>query len=323
MANNIFQERITPDKPKVLTGERVYVYVPKAGIDESGKETAGIASFNKDNFVVNDGKVNIHPDILNQIDENTEAIRELGENAAQLTERVEAVEDGLQMAESDIEALEDDVRTLQNTKVDKEYGYSGSGVTDTQSVVNGPNGLELKYEQSSGGLTLTKHIDGRDLRLFETARGSSGLAVDKRTELQIKNPNNIVDGDIEFHYNKYDFQNPNKKIDEFNGEIATRPYVDAKDELVRGYVDNKVTEIKKSIGYVFDTFVNFVAWIDGSYIRPDGVVVNDLNVGDDIFIVEEGIPDYWVKSKSSPMTIADFAPYESGDYKPTIMWLED
>lgn len=273
---------MVPKKPaqyNILTKQERLVYVPLATT-----ETAGIASFNNKDFVVNDGKVNIHPDVLNQIDENAEAIRE---------------------------------------KVDKEYGWSGSGVVETQSVVNGPNGLELKYEQSSGGLTLTKHIDGRDLRLFETARRSSGLAVDKRTELQIKNPNNIIDGDIEFHYNKYDFQNPNKKIDEFNGEIATRPYVDAKDELVKGYVDNKVTEIKKSVGYVFDTFVNFVSWIDGSYTRPDGVVVNDLNVGDDIFIAEEGIPDYWVKSKSSPMTIADFAPYESGDYKPTITWLED
>lgn len=277
---------MVPKKPaqyNILTKQERLVYVPLATT-----ETAGIASFNNKDFVVNDGKVNIHPDVLNQIDENT-----------------------------------NDVKNLQNTKVDKEYGWSGSGVVETQSVVNGPNGLELKYEQSSGGLTLTKHIDGRDLRLFETARRSSGLAVDKRTELQIKNPNNIIDGDIEFHYNKYDFQNPNKKIDEFNGEIATRPYVDAKDELVKGYVDNKVTEIKKSVGYVFDTFVNFVSWIDGSYTRPDGVVVNDLNVGDDIFIVEEGIPDYWVKSKSSPMTIADFAPYESGDYKPTITWLED
>lgn len=272
---------MVPKKPaqyNILTKQERLVYVPLATT-----ETAGIASFNNKDFVVNDGKVNIHPDVLNQIDENAEAIRE---------------------------------------KVDKEYGWSGSGVVETQSVVNGPNGLELKYEQSSGGLTLTKHIDGRDLRLFETARRSSGLAVDKRTELQIKNPNNIIDGDIEFHYNKYDFQNPNKKIGEFNGEIATKPYVDAKDELVKGYVDNKVTEIKKSVGYVFDTFVNFVSWIDGSYTRPDGVVVNDLNVGDDIFIVEEGIPDYWVKSKSSPMTIADFAPYESGDYKPTITWLE-
>lgn len=270
---------MVPKKPaqyNILTKQERLVYVPLATT-----ETAGIASFNNKDFVVNDGKVNIHPDILNQIDKNT-----------------------------------NDVKNLQNTKVDKEYGYTGYN----QKVLNEAAGLGLKVEEKSGDTTITKQIDGRDLRLFETVKGGTNVRYDKRTELQFKNPSSIINDDISIVYNKHDLQNG--KSDEFNGEIATRPYVDAKDELVKGYVDNKVTEIKKSVGYVFDTFVNFVSWIDGSYTRPDGVVVNDLNVGDDIFIVEEGIPDYWVKSKSSTMTIADFAPYESGDYKPTITWLE-
>lgn len=315
MANNIFQERITPDKPKALTGERVYVYVPKASIDESGKETAGIASFNNKDFVVNDGKVNIHPNILNQIDENTKAIRELGENAAQLTERVEAVENGLQMAESDIDTLENDVKNLQNTKVDKEYDATTTNNLLKQNINNDANGIGMSSSTGTNGVnynsTLTKSLDVTTGQ-FQYSKNirSNGNLSSKTTAIKF-----VDDGDG----SKVEYT---KSGDEFNGEVATRPYVDAKDELVKGYVDNKVTEIKKSIGYVFDTFVNFVSWIDGSYTRPDGVVVNDLNVGDDIFIVEEGIPDYWVKSKSSPMTIADFAPYESGDYKPTITWLE-
>lgn len=201
-------------------------------------------------------------------------------------------------------------------KVDKDYGYSGYN----QKVLNEAAGLGFKVEENSGDTTITKQIDGRDLRLFEIVKGGTTVSYNKRTELQFENPLSIIDGDISIVYNKHDLQN--NKADEFNGEIATRPYVDVKDELVKGYVDNKITEIKKSVGYVFDTFVNFESWIDGSYTRPDGVVITDVNIGDDIFIVEEGIPDYWVKSKSSPMTIDDFAPYESGDYKPTITWLE-
>lgn len=54
MANNIFQQQITPIKPKVLEGERIYVYVPKAT-----KDTPGIASFNKRDFGVNNGQVSL------------------------------------------------------------------------------------------------------------------------------------------------------------------------------------------------------------------------------------------------------------------------
>ena len=108
----------------------------------------------------------------------------------------------------------------------------------------------------------------------------------------------------------------------YNGEVATQPYVDNKSVADRLYVDTKITEVKKAVPYAFDTFMNFIDWLTGTYVREDGAVPSDLNIGDDILIVEDGIPDYWVKSKSAPMTINNFAPYESGDYKPTITWLE-
>ena len=54
MANNIFQEQIVADKPNILNEQRVSVYIPKAGYD-----TAGIASFNEDQFRMYKGKVNI------------------------------------------------------------------------------------------------------------------------------------------------------------------------------------------------------------------------------------------------------------------------
>ena len=106
------------------------------------------------------------------------------------------------------------------------------------------------------------------------------------------------------------------------GIVAIMPDVEESLKTSKLYTDSRINAIKKSVGYVFDTFNNFTKWIAGTYVREDGLTTSDLNIGDDIFIVEEGTPDYWVKSKSDPMTIADFAPYESGDYKPTITWLE-
>lgn len=54
MADNIFQQQITPEKPKILSQERIYVYVPKAT-----NNTAGIASFPDSDFNVKDGVVTI------------------------------------------------------------------------------------------------------------------------------------------------------------------------------------------------------------------------------------------------------------------------
>lgn len=55
MANqNIFQQRVTPEKPRILRDERVFVYVPTASND-----APGIASFNSRDFGVNDGKVSL------------------------------------------------------------------------------------------------------------------------------------------------------------------------------------------------------------------------------------------------------------------------
>lgn len=63
MANNIFQTRIKPVTPKVLSQERVFVYVPEASNDEKG-----IASFNSRDFNVLAGKVSNRWPINQQIE---------------------------------------------------------------------------------------------------------------------------------------------------------------------------------------------------------------------------------------------------------------
>lgn len=54
MPNNIFQQSLTPVKPKVLESERIYVYVPTATIN-----TKGIASYNERDFRLNAGRVSL------------------------------------------------------------------------------------------------------------------------------------------------------------------------------------------------------------------------------------------------------------------------
>lgn len=62
---------------------------------------------------------------------------------------------------------------------------------------------------------------------------------------------------------------------------------------------------------VFNTRDDFISWLDGAFVREDALKPVNLMVGDMVLIVEMGVPDYWVKSKNSPMTINDFAEYEA------------
>lgn len=54
MIKNIFQQQVTPEKPKVLAEERIYVYLPTAGENKKG-----IASFKSKDFVAPNGEVSL------------------------------------------------------------------------------------------------------------------------------------------------------------------------------------------------------------------------------------------------------------------------
>ena len=43
----------------------------------------------------------------------------------------------------------------------------------------------------------------------------------------------------------------------------------------------------------FLTYQELSSWIDGDFTRPDGKTVSDLMTGDNLYIVETGVPDYW------------------------------
>lgn len=64
MANNIFQTRLEPEKPKILSSERIYVYVPNATTRQ-----AGIASYDSDYFTVDaNSKISVKPHTFTMLD---------------------------------------------------------------------------------------------------------------------------------------------------------------------------------------------------------------------------------------------------------------
>ena len=225
---------------------------------------------------------------------------------------------------SRINATLSDVNDLLDTKVDKE------------TILTEPASGEAYYEYTN---SITSNLSGIGVKVNKTYQLGTGSVGNRST-----NSVNIEPGSIDITAYKATSGmygdvlrtdvtvlpgvrpklSVKDKVNDITieGDLATTNDIAEKSTADRLYVDEKIESVKKAMGYVFDTYNNFFNWIEGNYTREDVVTVNDLNVGDDIFIVEEGVPDYWVKSKSSPMTITDFAPYESGDYKPTITWLE-
>lgn len=82
------------------------------------------------------------------------------------------------------------------------------------------------------------------------------------------------------------------------------------EKLVKTTIDGIIASGGKQ-SFVFDTKSDFLSWIGGTFVRPDGKTVGDVNIADDILIKEQTTPDYWCSSKSEPMTIADFTEYEA------------
>ena len=55
----------------------------------------------------------------------------------------------------------------------------------------------------------------------------------------------------------------------------------------------KTIALGKANSLVFDTKEQLDSWVAGTYSRPDGKTTDDLKIGDNLYIVELGVPDYW------------------------------
>lgn len=57
--------------------------------------------------------------------------------------------------------------------------------------------------------------------------------------------------------------------------------------------DAKNIALGKSASLCFETKAQLDQWIAGEYIRSDLKTINDLKTGDNLYILELGVPDYW------------------------------
>lgn len=69
--------------------------------------------------------------------------------------------------------------------------------------------------------------------------------------------------------------------------IAAHNTADGTHEDIRALANKKANSL------VFDTKEQLDSWVAGTYSRPDGKTTSDLKVGDNLYIVELGVPDYW------------------------------
>lgn len=207
-----------------------------------------------------------------------------------------------------------DNRVSLDLKVDKDFDSGMSGGSFAGHIYNDYRGVVLSSVR--GGLSaISQYSTVRTLNLTDGSFSSDYNYEDREDDAtnvshKVSLSFSGAGSDIKLIYNK----NTNGTNDKYNGEISTVPYVDYNTDLLREYVDDKITNVKKSAAYVFDTFEQFEQWINGVYVRPDdNATVNDLHIGDEVFIKEEGIPDYWVASILKPFTLDNFIAYESGE----------
>lgn len=86
MAGNIFQQRITPVKPKVIETQQIFVYVEEATYDK-----AGIASFTNEHFIVNNGKVELATLKLSSDPFNKPSLIQLDKNDFKVNNRITSI----------------------------------------------------------------------------------------------------------------------------------------------------------------------------------------------------------------------------------------
>lgn len=55
----------------------------------------------------------------------------------------------------------------------------------------------------------------------------------------------------------------------------------------------KSIALGKANSLCFDTQKQLFDWVDGVFERPDGKTIADIKTGDNLYVIELGVPDYW------------------------------
>lgn len=163
---NIFQEQITPDKPKSLSQERIFVYVPKASYEQ-----AGIALYDSDDFVIdNDGKVTslktkivVNGNFVKTLSFTSDPQTQLDDIVDDLDDEVEARTNADSDLQGDIEVINskiDDTVTNSDKMMPKSY-IDGADATLDGLITDNKNditGLKGRMTTAEGKISSIENV---------------------------------------------------------------------------------------------------------------------------------------------------------------------
>ncbi len=55
----------------------------------------------------------------------------------------------------------------------------------------------------------------------------------------------------------------------------------------------KQIALGRATSLCFETESQLIAWVEGQFTRSDGITASDLKIGDNLYVIELGVPDYW------------------------------
>lgn len=134
------------------------------------------------------------------------------------------------------------------------------------------------------------------------------MADNKEYEILIDGEDDIEVETDSVSYLPYD----NKSISlNSNGEMQAIGLTNGTDVITYDKV-KEIVDKPPSQSFEFETLQDFTSWLNGEFTREDKRTVDDLQIGNDVYIVDTNTPDYWCKSITKPFTIENnFEPLET------------
>lgn len=83
-----------------------------------------------------------------------------------------------------------------------------------------------------------------------------------------------------------------KTLDKIEVHNSTANYL-AHPNIVEIANEAKAIALGKANSLCFTTKAELEDWVSGDFVRADGITVGDIKIGDNLYILELGVPDYW------------------------------
>lgn len=145
--NNVIYTVVTPDVPKTIPGEQLYVYVPQASFTNPG-----VAAFDQDDFAINDGKVSIKGDYITEDEFNKAQFQVINGVVYILDEYVKSV------TAAELATLSEQIKTANDT------------ADRAEESANAAIGIATNAE------TIAQGIEGKADRAIATANNAVDIA---------------------------------------------------------------------------------------------------------------------------------------------------